>query len=79
MKDQRRSRIVTFRLSEAEYNSLKSACGLNRNTVSAAARVAVLEWADALSLPKLDGRLADIDIKLDKLVDLLTKNAEENA
>jgi hypothetical protein len=80
VKAQRRSKIVTFRLSETEFDSLKSACGANRNSVSAVARGAVLEWADGLAIrPKMDDRLAEIHNKLDRLFDLLNRDRDEHA
>jgi hypothetical protein len=62
---------VTFRLSEEEYATLLSACGVERNSVSALARRSVLEWTDSTLRPKVDGRLAQIDEKLDTLLQLL--------
>jgi hypothetical protein len=69
-----RTRVVTFRLSEKEYASLKSACSLNQCSITDVARRTVLAWADSISAqPKVDQRLAEIDDRLDILCKLLSK------
>lgn len=75
MKDEPRSKVVTFRLSERDYASLKSACGIDQSSISTVARRTVLAWAESLSVrPKVDQRLAEIDDKLDILCKLLSQN-----
>jgi hypothetical protein len=80
MKTQTRCRVVTFRLSEGEYNTLKSACGTEQNSLSAVARRTVLEWAEAVSeRPKVEKRLTDMDDKLDALLGLLYRDPHLDA
>jgi hypothetical protein len=63
--------VVTFRLSEGEFNSLKLACATEQDSISAAARRAVLEWADTVSeQPKVEKRLNEMGDKLDTLLGL---------
>jgi len=71
MKSLTRSRVVTFRLSEQEYNFLKSACCSELDSVSAVARRTVLDWAALSAQPKMDERLSEMDEKLDALLGLL--------
>ncbi len=70
-----RNRVVTFRLSEEEYDALKTACGAEQDSVSAVARRTVLEWAEAVSTqPKVQKRLTEIDEKLDTLLGLIYRD-----
>jgi hypothetical protein len=74
VKDEPKTRVITFRLSEREYESLRSACGLDGSSISAVTRNTVLAWAATISAqPKVDQRLADIDCRLDALCKLLSK------
>jgi hypothetical protein len=80
MKDQVRSRVVTFRLSEEEYDALKLACGAEQDTLSAVARRTVLGWAEAVSeQPKVEKRLTDLDEKLDTLLGMLYRDRQADA
>jgi hypothetical protein len=63
---------VTFRLSELEYRSLKMACGMERNSVSAMALRSGLEWTDFKLRPVPDANLVEIGEKLDALLQVLT-------
>jgi len=75
MKDQPKTRVVTFRLAEDEYVLLKTACGAEQTSISTVARRMVLEWRASLALrPRVDERLGDIASRLDTLVELLGKN-----
>jgi hypothetical protein len=75
MNHQIRSRVVTFRLSEEEYQALRSACGTEQDSISAVARRTVLEWANAVSeQPKVQRRLTEIDEKLDTLLGLIYRD-----
>jgi len=77
MKNPKRSRVVTFRLSEEEYDSLKSACGTEQDSVSAVARRSVLEWAEAVSgQPKVQKRLTEMDEKLNTLLGLIYRDRQ---
>ena len=77
MTHSRRSRVVTFRLSEDEYNALRSACGTEQDSVSAVARRSVLEWAEAVSTqPKVQKRLTEMDEKLDTLLGLIYRDRQ---
>jgi hypothetical protein len=61
MKDEPKSKVVTFRLSEKEYMCLKAACGMDARSVSAIARNTVMAWAETVSSrPGLDKRLTEI-------------------
>jgi hypothetical protein len=72
-----RSRVVTFRLSEEEYGTLRSACGAEQDSVSAVARRTVLEWAQAVSeQPKVQRRLTEMDEKLDTLLGLIYRDRQ---
>jgi hypothetical protein len=74
VKESLRNRVVTFRLSEAEYEALKSACGEDLNSISSVARRTVLEWAESISTrPKVDESLAEVRQKLDALIELMMK------
>ena len=73
MKQQLRNRIVTFRLTDQEYDSLKAACGTDRSTISVIARRTLLSWVNSqLSRPHVDQRLAEIDSRLEAISKLLT-------
>ena len=75
MKDEPRSKVVTFRLSERDYASLKSACGIDQSSISTVARRTVLAWAESLSVrPKVDQRLAEIANRLDTVCKLLSQH-----
>jgi hypothetical protein len=77
VKDEPRRRVVTFRLSEREYASLKSACVTDQISISSVARSTVLAWAAPLLVrPKVDQRLAEIDGRLDALCKLLSQNSD---
>jgi uncharacterized protein (DUF1778 family) len=77
MKNQTRSRVVTFRLSEDEYDTLRSACGAEQDSVSAVARRTVLEWAQSVSeQPKVQRRLTEMDEKLDTLLGLIYRDRQ---
>ena len=72
--------MVTFRLSEAEYDALKVACGEDQHSISSVARKTVLAWADAIAeRPKVDERLTDVQEKLDTLIDLILKERSRDA
>lgn len=70
MKVYPRRRIVTFRVTEEEYQTIKSTCDGSRNCVSEVAREAVLGSA-VLAPHGLEGRLAGLDEKLDEVLVLL--------
>ena len=77
MKHSTRSRVVTFRLSEEEYHALRCACVAEQDSVSAAARGSVLEWAEAVSeQPKVQKRLSEMDEKLDTLLGLIYRDRD---
>ena len=70
--EDKKCRVVTFRLSEQEYEALKSACGAGQNTISSIARQTVVQWATSItSAPKVQDRLNEMDTKLDTLLGLL--------
>lgn len=74
MKSDSRGKVVTFRLSEGEYASLKLACGTDNCTISTAARRTVMAWAESQSTqPRVDQRLAEIDDRLETLYRLLVE------
>jgi hypothetical protein len=75
MKVNPRSRIVTFRVTEREYQSIKSMCDGTTNCVSEVAREAVV-GNRGLKRSRLDYCLACIDDKLDRVVRLLNKTNE---
>ena len=72
MKVHPRSRIVTFRVTEREYQSIKSMCDGAANCVSEVARDAVVGNKGA-KVQRLDYCLACIDQKLDEVLRLLHK------
>jgi alkylation response protein AidB-like acyl-CoA dehydrogenase len=77
MNHPNRNRVVTFRLSEEEYNALRSACGAEQDSVSAVARRTVLEWAQSVSeQPKVQRRLTEMDEKLDTLLGLIYRDRQ---
>ena len=77
MKHSKRSRVVTFRLSEEEFDALRSACGAEQDSVSAVARRSVLEWAEAVSgQPKVQKRLTEMDEKLNTLLGLIYRDRQ---
>ena len=78
MKVYPRRRIVTFRVTEEEYQAIKSTCDDSKNCVSEVAREAVL--GSALVAPHgIEGRLAGLDEKLDEVLGLLQNGAESKA
>ena len=78
MKVYPRRRIVTFRVTEEEYQVIKSTCDDSENCVSEVAREAVL--GSALVAPQgIEGRLAGLDEKLDEVLGLLQNGAESKA
>jgi hypothetical protein len=78
VKNEPKSRVVSFRLSEAEYAHLKSACGMDDNSVSAVTRDTVLAWAEAEpARPRVEQYLAEINSRLDALCKLLSKRRHE--
>jgi predicted 2-oxoglutarate/Fe(II)-dependent dioxygenase YbiX len=80
MNDQKKCRVVTFRLSEPEYEALKSACGEEKNTISSVARQTVVQWAQSLaSEPKVHERLNEMDNKLDTLIGLFHNDPRAGA
>lgn len=72
MKVYPRRRIVTFRVTEEEYQTIKSTCDCYRNCVSEVARDAVL-GSTGPPPHALDDRLACLDDKLDQVLGLLTR------
>ena len=77
VREERRSKVVTFRLSEREHATVQSACKMDKCTISSIARRSVLAWAESLSArPKVDQRLTEIDDRLDTLYKLLNKKHE---
>jgi hypothetical protein len=78
MKGIAKKRMVTFRLTEEEFASLKAACLQERNSVSDVARKSILEWVDSASRAKVGERLEEIDEKLAQLIQMLAgrHNAE---
>jgi len=70
MKVNPRTRIVTFRVTEREYQNIKSMCDGNTNCVSEVAREAVVGNRN-VKLKRLDQCLACIDYKLDEVLRLL--------
>ena len=80
MNDQKKCRVVTFRLSEPEYEALKSACSEDKNTISSVARQTVVQWAQSLtSEPKMNERLTVMDNKLDTLIGLFQNDSRAGA
>jgi hypothetical protein len=78
VKDEPRNKVVTFRLSAREFDSLKSACGVDQSSISAITRKTVLSWAEAQNAaPKVEQRLAEIDCRLDVLCKLLGQNRDQ--
>ena len=79
VKQELRSRIVTFRLSEQEYSAVKFACGTDLSSISSVARKTLLEWVQSqVSKPRVDQRFTEIDHRLDALAKLLKlKSTEE--
>jgi hypothetical protein len=75
VKSQIKNRIVTFRLSEDEYDILKSACGTDQHSVSSVARMTVLEWAKSIAVrPRVDERLTEVGQKLDALLQMFRRD-----
>lgn len=70
MKVHPRRRIVTFRVTEEEYQAIKSTCDDGRNCVSEVARDAVL-GTTVLTPHGIEGLLAGLDEKLDEVLVLL--------
>jgi hypothetical protein len=72
LKENAKSRVVTFRLAEREYESLKTACGKDQSSISVIARKTLLAWAESLTLgPAVDHRLAEIEKRLESLCSML--------
>lgn len=63
---------MTFRLSEPEHTELKTACRLERYSMSAMARQSVLERTECKLRPKPDALLTNISEKLDVLIQILS-------
>ena len=77
MKEEPRTRVITFRVSEREYTCLKAACDSDRSSLSLIARRTMLAWAGkSATRPRVDRRLAEIDDRLDTLYTLLRKNSD---
>jgi len=70
MKVHPRRRVVTFRVTEEEYQAIKSTCDDSRNCLSVVAREAVIGSA-VLTPHGIEGRLAGLDEKLDEVLLLL--------
>ena len=70
-----RNRVVTFRLTEEEYMRLKSACGADERSMSAAVRRTMLAWAEvpAAKVDIMEQRFGNISDRLHALEDILTK------
>jgi hypothetical protein len=78
VKEELKSRVVTFRLSEREYTSIMAACDLDRCSISSVARRTALAWAESLTAqPQVDTRLDEINDRLDILSKLLEKKPKE--
>lgn len=71
MKETAKKRMVTFRLSEEEFASLKAACLQERNSVSDVARKSILDWVESASRANVGERLEEIDEKLAQLIQML--------
>jgi hypothetical protein len=76
VKNEPKTRLVTFRLSERDYAALKLACSIDQSSVSTVARRTVLAWAGfpAGRPSPLDQRLAEIADSLDTVCKLLRQN-----
>lgn len=75
MKAPRRNRIITFRLTEREYQGLKSTCDASDSYISRGARQAILALIET-GLPddSITGHLAQIDGKLERLLELVRRD-----
>ncbi|MBV8435929.1 MAG: hypothetical protein JOY95_00270 [Silvibacterium sp.] len=84
MKPAPRNHIVTFRLTENEYKWLKNRCAENANSISEAARNAVLALPPAAAAAgPVEIKLDSFDAKLNEIIALLSTlkestPAEEN-
>jgi len=76
MKEPAKRRMITFRLSDEEFASLKAACLQERNSVSDVARKSILEWVESASRTKVGERLGEIDEKLAQEIQLLAGRAD---
>ena len=67
--DSRRSKMVTFRVSMEEYQSLEAACMARRvRSISESARAAVRQWiGETSSSNPLDGELQQVERRIQVL------------
>ena len=73
--ENRLSRMISFRLSEEEFQRLKWMCSVNRATsVSEMARIAVNQWIENTATEQeestvadFEGRLTELERKMEKL------------
>jgi succinylarginine dihydrolase len=71
-KKDARDRIVTFRLTKAEYEWLKSICEGSASSISDAARASVLASAPtAAASGSVEIKLDKFDNKLDQIIELV--------
>ena len=76
MKAPRRNRVITFRLTEHEYQGLKSTCDASDSYISKGARQAILGLIEAGSPDdSVTRHLAQIDGKLERLLELARRDA----
>jgi hypothetical protein len=71
---QLRTRVVTFRLTEQEYEWLKTQCDGSASSISAAARNAVLAAPPVSSCSLSESRFEFLGHKLDHILRLLTSS-----
>ena len=78
MKAPRRNRIITFRLTEREYQGLKSTCDASDSYISKGARQAILGLIEAGSPDdSVTRHLAQIDGKLERLLELAQRDTSQ--
>ncbi len=79
MKTPPRSRVVNFRVTEQEFEEVKSSCALSgRPCISEYAREAVLEFSRSQRFVRgaVERRLLNVDDKLTRVLDLLERTSE---
>lgn len=82
-----RNRLVNFRLSDEEFDRLKTSCeAYGARSISDFARTSVLERIDQLSAAEagpprdrvqmLDGKVAELEVRVGQLLNLLSATGE---
>jgi hypothetical protein len=78
MKAPRRNRVITFRLTEREYQGLKSTCDASDSYISKGARQAILGLiGSGLPDDPVAGRLVQIDGKFERLLELAQRDTSQ--